>query len=264
MSWTNSFQPPPLPDASALWGPDPYDLNFAFPIHSSTLQNALVAIVPFIPRVHAEAIYNAFGSDADKAKLFKYLPWSFPNLETMLGLLEVAVRRDPGGCLFAVIDKTAPGPFAFAEDGQGSGALAGIIGIINGSPLQLTAELGALTILPGYQGTHVARNAVGLMLQYCLELPTAEKAGLGLRRVEWFAHQDNVPSRKTAEKMGFVEEGLTRWSWVLPPDKEGLDVRSGDPKEDGKGRHSVVYSLCWDDWEGGARERVQSVLESKK
>jgi RimJ/RimL family protein N-acetyltransferase len=231
MSWTNSYRAPPPPDPSELYGPTPYDFNFAFPLHAAALRNERVALVPFVPRVHAAPLFAAFGSAAEQAALFRHLPWRFASLEHMLALLEQGFRRDPGCCLFVIIDRTTPGPFAIdAErtEGEGNGegggegergarttgALAGTIGIIHGDAPNLRAEIGAVIVLPAFQGTHVARNAIGLLLRYCLDLPGAPSPGLGLRRVEWLAHPDNAASAGVATKMGFVEEGLMRWTWV--------------------------------------------------
>jgi hypothetical protein len=57
-----------------------------------------------------------------------------------------------------------------------------------------------------------------------------------------------------------VHEGTIRWSWILPEGKEGKKSREGDPHL-GNGRDSVLLAVCWDDWEGGVRERVDQVMQ---
>ncbi|PFH45122.1 hypothetical protein AMATHDRAFT_71982 [Amanita thiersii Skay4041] len=54
-------------------------------------------------------------------------------------------------------------------------------------------------ILSPFQRTRVTSNAVGLLLPYCLDVPSAE--GLGLRRVVWQASVLNSKSVKVANRM---------------------------------------------------------------
>ncbi|KAF7345860.1 Acyl-N-acyltransferase [Mycena venus] len=72
-------------------------------------------------------------------------------------------------------------------------------------------------------------------------------------------------SMRAAERLGFRHEGVPRWDHILRPGKAAnrVDValRAGDPKPDSPGTDMVVYSLCWDDWEGGAREAVDKIMQ---
>ena len=49
---------------------------------------------------------------------------------------------------------------------------------------------------------------------------------------------ENVTSCATAKRMGFKEEGVLRWMWVLPEGMEGngIQVRKGDPEGSRPGR----------------------------
>jgi hypothetical protein len=51
---------------------------------------------------------------------------------------------------------------------------------------------------------------------------------------------------------------------VVGEGRKGLDVRAGDPKEGAKARHRRLFALCWDDWESGARDKVQAMMESER
>ena len=123
-----------------------------------------------------------------------------------------------------------------------------------------------MIVLNEFQRTHVASNAIGLLLQYALD--PVEKNGLGLRRVQWGCASENRPSMRVAERMGFVKEGVLRWHVVH---RDGVargkvGNRKGLPKggvEGDLGRDTVVYSLCWDDWEGGGREKVQAIMDRR-
>ncbi|KIP02225.1 hypothetical protein PHLGIDRAFT_16682 [Phlebiopsis gigantea 11061_1 CR5-6] len=172
--------------------PEPYDINWVFPLHTESLATARVTLVPFVPA-----------------------------------------------------------------------ALAGVLGLFGCSAANLSAEIAYVAVLPAFQRTHVASNAVGLLMRYCLELPGTAPPGLGLRRVQWCAHTKNVRSARLAERMGFRREGVHRWMWVLPKElaRDG-DVVTGEGRAaDVPGRHTFVLSVCWDDWEDGVREIAQGNID---
>ncbi|KIP03236.1 hypothetical protein PHLGIDRAFT_246979 [Phlebiopsis gigantea 11061_1 CR5-6] len=259
MSWINSYQSPkPVPlSSSELYGPDPFDVNFVLPINLELLETARVKLVPFVPRIHAEYFWSQVEASPD---LLRYYPFVLSSLGSFLEFHETFVRRDPAHVVFAIVDKTRPDAAHPEYDG---GSLAGIIGLFHYSAAQLSTEIGFVVVLPAFQRTHVASNAVGILQRFCLDLPTATPPGLGLRRVEWNAHTKNLASARLAERMGFVREGVKRWAWVLPEQlaRDGEEPREGDEWPEKPGRHTVVLSCCWDDWEGGAREVVQGTVD---
>lgn len=62
-----------------------------------------------------------------------------------------------------------------------------------------------------------------------------------------------------------------RWDRVLPSGKDGVllpecvtgEWRAEEEKR-GRGRHSAVLGVGWDDWlEGGAREKVRALVEDR-
>ncbi|KAH9954578.1 acyl-CoA N-acyltransferase [Russula dissimulans] len=234
MSYVNSYK---ASDSPALlpgyYGPDPYDINWIMPLHQTTLESERIKVTPFIPALHAKEYAEQTAAHPSSIEV------------------ELRVRRDPTWILFAIIDKAR-------ED-----KLAGLIGLMNTSPANLSAEIGWILVFPAFQRTYVTSNAIGLVLHYCLELPSGpQRPGLGFRRVQWTTHTDNEASRRAAKRMGFREEGELRWSWVLPEGYEGngIALREGDPKSPRAGRNSAVFSLCADDWENGGREHVQGLI----
>ncbi|KAJ7779144.1 acyl-CoA N-acyltransferase [Mycena metata] len=228
----------------------PHDPNFCFPVPAQ-LQTDRVKLVPFIPSEHAEAFFAIAGGHPE---LFTYLPWGpFATTHDFVStVIEQRIQPNSGMTLFAVFDTAqAVGP-----------QLAGIIVLLDTSAANLCTEIGVIT-LPQFQRTHVTGNAVGLLLRWALELPS--EGGLGLRRVVWKANAHNTRSVRAAERMGFCKEGVLRWDRVLPAWKtdsgNGGGTRTGDPRADCPGRDTVVLSLCWDDWEAGARESVNSIIQ---
>ncbi|KAI0261286.1 acyl-CoA N-acyltransferase [Gloeopeniophorella convolvens] len=249
MSFTNSCEPSREPELlRGYYGPDPYDINWAFPLHEATLESERVKLTPFIPSTHAEEYMKQYN---EHPNLHRWIPLDLRSTDHLLTTVEVMVRRQPGWLLFAIHDKTR------------GGAYAGVIGLVQASAHTLSVEIGWVLVFPAFQRTHVAPNAVGLLLQYCLEVPDAARPGLGMRRVQWTANTRNMPSIGAAKRMGFKEEGTMRWSWVLPEGKEGngIPIRQGDPRRLNPGRDSTILSVCADDWENGGREHVQQVID---
>ncbi|KII90893.1 hypothetical protein PLICRDRAFT_39496 [Plicaturopsis crispa FD-325 SS-3] len=251
MSYVNLYKPAsasPPPDAP-YYGPDPYDINWAFPL--PVLETERIYLTPFIPALHADAYIDAVrGYEED---LYRYIPFDMIGLTKFTHWVENMMRRDPTYILFAVIDKRKPD----ASHPEFGGSIAGIFGLIQTSPQHLTSEIGPALVLPEFRGSGVSVDATRLLLKYCLDLPSA--SGLGLRRVQWTANPMNVPSVKLAQKVGLRLEGTIRWRWVLLEGKDGKETRKEDPVQ-AKGRDSATLSACWDDWEGGLRESTYAAL----
>jgi RimJ/RimL family protein N-acetyltransferase len=222
------------------------------PLHEATLESDRVKLTPFIPSLHAKEYAE---QAAAHPELHRYIPLDVSSLNKILMVFEQLMRQQPTSILFAIIDKAR---------GGGAGALAGVIGLLHTSATNLSAEMAWVLVFPAFQRTYVTTNAVGLLLRYCLELPGApQRPGLGLRRVQWTAHTANSASLAAAQRMGFKEEGVLRWTRVLPEGKEGngIALRDGDPESPRPGGHSVMLSLCADDWESGGREHVQRLID---
>lgn len=225
-----------------------FDVNFVFPIKE--LENDKLKLVPFIPHIHMPLLVEGTASHPE---LFRWTVFGpFTELGPAIQMWDNFIRTSPSCICFAVLDKTRPDTTGL---GQG-GAFAGMTGIIGASPAQSQAELAMVLYLPQFQRTHVGTHATGLLLHWLLDLP--EAGGLGLRRVQWEANEQNVPSIRAAQRLGFRMEGVLRWQFVLPEGKEGLDSRKGDTA--GPGRHTAMLSMCWDDWEGGVRAHVDRLM----
>ena len=266
MSWTNAYTAPPLAALDEPYGPDPYDINFFFPLNPDALENDRAKLVPFVPRQHMQHLFDV---SVAHPELYRYLPIPTPStIDELLASFELRFRRTPGECMFVIVDKTRTPPagsaaaaVAAADDfGRGAYSYAGILGLINSSREDLFTEIGFIVVFPDFQRTHVLSNAVGLLLQFTLNLPSEVPAGLGLRRVFWMANERNEPSVKAAQRMGMRMEGVLRWHRVLPEGKEGDKARDGDPREANLARHSAMLSICWDDWVSGGKEKVQAVM----
>src|SRR6266404_6926119 len=124
MAYTNSYERserPTLPPR--YFGPDPYDINWVFPLYEETLESERIKLTPFIPSLHAEEYAAQVGARPD---LQRWFPFDLSSLEVILTEIELRVRRDPSWVLFAIIDKAR------------GGAMAGVIGLIKASAQHLS------------------------------------------------------------------------------------------------------------------------------
>ena len=177
--------------------------------------------------------------------------------------LEAVVDPSPSWMFYAVIDRTRP---SSSRTNDPPGALAGTIAYLRSSAEHRVTEIGFVITLPLFQRTNVTSNAVGLLLQYALEPP--EYGGLGLRRVQWCANSVNTASRKVAERMGFVFEGVIKWDKVFKDGmnrgkvENGRGVPPGAEKGD-IGRDTALYGISWEEWGNGGREKVGRIMERR-
>lgn len=260
-SFTNTYTPPapakiPTEITDESYGPSPYDINFVFPIDLTSNPDLLsthrIRLTPLIPRLHAKIYVNVLTAHPELAR---YLPSKLPTLAEFLYYLEHGVRANPNWCFFAIIDKGT------SKEREGKGeTMAGILGLIKSDAPNLTTEIGSVVVFPEFQRTYVTTNAVCILLQYALEVPSRFPGALALRRVEWRANSRNEPSVKAAKRIGFKAEGVLRWHVALPEGKEGDAPREGDPKAKNLNRHTALFSACCDDWESGLREKVEEEI----
>lgn len=246
MTFINSYKPATI-DASTK---EPYDVNSNLPI-PPFLETERVKLVPFLPSTHAIPFYAIYHANPSLAR---YLPMlmELPTIDDFYLVLNGYIQPDPTSVLFAIIDKTKPN-----YDTDLAASLAGIIGLIKCAPSQLAVEIGPVIILPAFQRSFVSSNAVGLLLRYILDTP--KDGGLGFRRVNWTANPLNVASIRAAERLGFKQEGVMRWTWALGPDKEGTPVP--EERGGGKGRDSVLMAICWDDWEARVKDLITKQID---
>jgi RimJ/RimL family protein N-acetyltransferase len=278
-TYINSYKAPEEPLLlPGYYGPDPYDINWIMPLgplHQATLESERVKLTPFVPSLHAKKYAEEIAAHPE---LQRYFPFNPTTLDEILTEIELKVRQDPTSILFAIIDKAAPDAGGDGE-GEGGETFVGMVALVNALPPNLSITVSWVMVFPERQRTHVASNAIGLLLRYCLELPEGHHpepepergrgrpvVGLGLRRVQWISHTANVASHVIARRMGFREEAVMRWTYVIPEGvegNEGMWPREGDPKWPSPGRHSLIFSMCADDWEGGGREHVQRMIDRR-
>jgi RimJ/RimL family protein N-acetyltransferase len=99
-----------------------------------------------------------------------------------------------------------------------------------------SVEIGHTWISPRWQRANVNPEAKLLQLRYAFD-------DLGLNRVAFKTHHENLQSQAAIRKLGAVYEGTFRNHYVMP---------------DGSLRHSVWFSITREEW-----PQVQSQLEHR-
>ncbi|KAJ5466982.1 hypothetical protein N7475_004734 [Penicillium sp. IBT 31633x] len=234
-----------------------------FPFSIGEASNDRVKLIPFSPDQHCDTFFRL---SSPHPEIYAHMPLSPPTSAAELksvfyndSTTHVLSFANPGSFAFAVIDKTRP---PSPEDPEGE--LAGTVSFINTSATNQCAEIGFIVILPPYQRSHVASNALGLVLQLAFEAP--EKGGLGLRRMHWAANTPNLASARLAERMGFERIGIIPWHMRFVKGKltgkqgNGKALPAGADPED-VWRDTLTLSLAWDQWENGAKERAAKAME---
>ncbi|KAK0457503.1 uncharacterized protein EV420DRAFT_1548633 [Desarmillaria tabescens] len=208
--------------------------NFCFPL-PPVLENERVKLVRSQISVHPKLHVYA----ASPVSFYDFLPIGpFTNEQELItSFWEKRIKNGAGETAFAVYDKS-----------KSEHAYAGIITYINSSAEDLVTEIGFVMILPAFQRTHVTSNAVGILMNYAL----------------------NLPSVGAAKRMGFQMEGVMKWASVWPEAKirgsGGVRVRKEDPRgeEFAYGRNVAVLSVCWDDWEAEVKAKVNAEMVRTK
>lgn len=113
---------------------------------------------------------------------------------------------------WAVIDRS---------DGRVGGRLF-LLGIV---PEHRKIEVGNILFGPGLARTRVSTDAIFVIARHCIET-------LGYTRFEWKCNRLNAPSRRAAERFGFVFEGIFRADLIIR----------------GRQRDTAWYSITADEW----------------
>jgi RimJ/RimL family protein N-acetyltransferase len=121
-------------------------------------------------------------------------------------------------------------PFSYAVIDR-AGSAVGIVTLMEIRPAMRSIEVGHIVYSPQLQRTPLATEAQFLLARYVFET-------LGYRRYEWKCNALNAPSRRAAERFGFVFEGVLRQHMIAK----------------GRNRDTAYYSMLDHEWP--ARKRA--------
>jgi len=181
----------------------------AKPPQRASLEGQTVILEPLDAERHGEELF-ASAQGADES--WFYLPYGpFSSKAEFLGWLERhASTSDP--LAFAIIDRAA-------------GVARGIATLMSIAPEHGVIEIGHIWLSPALQRTRQATDAIYVLARYVFD-------ELGNRRLEWKCDAANAPSRRAAERFGFVFEGVFRQHRMIK----------------GRNRDTAWYSITDGEW----------------
>ena len=110
----------------------------------------------------------------------------------------------------------------------------GTLALMRIDPKNRVIEVGWVNYSPTLQRTRMATEAQYLLAKYVFET-------LQYRRYEWKCDSLNAPSRRAAERLGFVYEGMFRQAVVYK----------------GRSRDTAWFAMLDKEWEGNKRALEQ-------
>ncbi|HTF61859.1 MAG TPA: GNAT family protein [Edaphobacter sp.] len=151
-------------------------------------------------------------------------------------LTRVSNRSELEGWMESALAANGNGHIVWATILKAENRIVGSTRLIELDMRHRTAEIGHTWISPRWHGASVNPEAKQLQLRYAFE-------ELGLNRVAFKTHHENLQSQAAVRKLGAVYEGTFRNHNVMP---------------DGSLRHSVWFSITREEW-----PQVRSRLEER-
>ena len=138
---------------------------------------------------HAKDLLAVYGPDSPREMWTYLFQPPVENLEELIVALKKMVERKDR-FYYTIIDKV-------------TGEALGTFSLMRIDQANRTIEVGAVTFSPALKQTRMGTEAHYLLARYVFE-------ELNYRRYEWKCDALNLPSRKAAERLGFVYEGTFR------------------------------------------------------
>lgn len=181
----------------------------ARPPRREPLHGATVRLEPLDPARHGDELFQA-AAGADST--WDYLAYGpFRDREEFVSWLEGRAPIDDP-LTFTIIDRE-------------SGTPRGLSSLMRIDPPNGVIEVGHIWLSPALQRTRQATDALYVQARYVFD-------ELGYRRFEWKCDSANEPSRRAAERFGFVFEGIFRQHMVIK----------------GRNRDTAWYSMLDGEW----------------
>ena len=138
---------------------------------------------------HAEDLLAVYGPDTPREMWTYLFQPPVENLEELIVALKQMLERKDR-FYYAIIDKA-------------TGKALGTFSLMRIDKTNRVIEVGAVTFSPALKHTRMGTEAHYLLARYVFE-------ELNYRRYEWKCDALNLPSRKAAERLGFIYEGTFR------------------------------------------------------
>ncbi|WP_287879116.1 GNAT family protein [Aquitalea sp.] len=173
---------------------------------------------------HAQGLYEAMQQDGAAAN------WTY------LGYGPFASQADYSSWLRSMEGLADPQFYTIID--AASGQPVGLASYLRIDAANGVIEVGHLNYSPLLQQKPAATEAMYLMMRHAFEL--------GYRRYEWKCNALNLPSRRAAERLGFLFEGLFRQAMITK----------------GRNRDTAWYSILDGEWPA-VRQRLEQWLAAE-
>ena len=152
------------------------------------LEGRYVQIEGYDRARHLQALWDAFGGMAINPLLKYFTQDDFAGIEDFDAWSEAVIKS--GWVREVIFDRA-------------SGKAVGMAHYMRPDPANGVVEIGGIA-----HGPAMARSPVSTEAQYLLAKHVFDD--LGYRRYEWKCHNENEPSKRTAQRLGFTFEGVFR------------------------------------------------------
>jgi RimJ/RimL family protein N-acetyltransferase len=169
---------------------------------------------------HAGDLFRAFRADD---RIWDYLPYG-----------PFAAEGDY--LAWVAGHETGTDPLFHALRDLQTGRCGGVASFLRITPEMGSIEVGHICLAPELQATRAATEAMALMMGWAF--------GAGYRRYEWKCDALNRPSRRAAERLGFLQEGTFRQAAIVK----------------GRNRDTAWYSVIDTEWPA-LRARFETWLD---
>jgi RimJ/RimL family protein N-acetyltransferase len=156
-----------------------------------SMEGYYVRVVPLSSAHYSDLFAAVCGPDDDA--LWTYRPIAKPTSLANLWMHLAGVVDSPTDLTFALIPNV----------GERAGRASGIASFMRVDPRTGQVEVAGVLFARTLQRTRAATEAIHLLMRYAFD-------NLGYRRFEWKCDSLNEPSKRAAERLGFVYEGRFR------------------------------------------------------
>ena len=189
----------------------PVDDTIATAPASVVMQGSTCRLEPLNAATHAASLYDAYAEDTEH-RIWTYLPYGpFHS--------ECDYRR------WIQSHENSTDPLFFAIINQATDRAIGIASYLRIDTAARSIEVGHINYSPALQKTVMATEAMYLMMRHVFNQ-------CGYRRYEWKCDALNAGSRRAAQRLGFVFEGVFRQATVYK----------------GRNRDTAWYSITDREW----------------
>ncbi|QNP75362.1 GNAT family N-acetyltransferase [Streptomyces roseirectus] len=158
-----------------------------------TLDGRFCRLEPLDADRHADDLYAAYARAEDDRDWTYMSVGPFTDADDYRAYAREAAQADD--------------PLQFAVVDAGTGRAAGTLALLRQDPANGVVEVGSVAFSPLLQRTPASTEAQYLLMAYVFDT-------LGYRRYEWKCDSLNAPSRRAAERLGFIFEGVFRQAVV--------------------------------------------------